>query len=110
MASMDERTQDLLLELTGTPTASGREDRVVAFVERWAKRRRNVTLRRDRFGNVVLQRGGGRSASPIIFEAHMDHPAFVVHSADGREVVAAFRGGVQKTYFAGTRVRLHRAD
>jgi len=118
---MDPRTTKLLTDLTSLPTAAGCEGRVIAYVEAWAKRRRSVTLTRDRFGNLMLFRSrprnprkpgkrDARGASPIIFEAHMDHPAFVVHRVEGRRVTASFRGGVKKEFFAGAAVRCNGAS
>ncbi|MEM9417942.1 MAG: hypothetical protein AAGA25_02660 [Planctomycetota bacterium] len=99
-----------LVQLTGLPTATAREDRVIAWVERWAKRRKHVELTRDRYGNLMLKRAGVDSKSPIIFTAHLDHPAFVVTGMEGKTVTAEFRGGVQDPYFVGTKVRLYRGD
>ncbi len=101
-----------LQEVTALPTAAGREDRVIAWIERWVKRRRNVTIKRDRYGNLLLQRKGARSTTPIVFTAHMDHPAFVVTQViDSRRVEADFRGGVNDPYFVTgePRVVLHHA-
>lgn len=104
---MDNATKKLLVDLTSLPTAAGREQGVIAYIERWAGRRRSVTVKRDRFGNMMLQRKGARGTKPIIFEAHMDHPAFVVHHVDGPMVIASFRGGVKKEFFEGTPVRVN---
>jgi putative aminopeptidase FrvX len=100
-----------LLELTRLPTAAGREQRVIAWVRHWAKSRRNVELKADRFGNLLLQRRGTKSTRPIFFTAHLDHPAFVVtEKLDSRRISTVFRGGVSDSYFVGTGVLLHRAD
>jgi putative aminopeptidase FrvX len=105
---MDAKHEKYLLELTGLPTATGHEDHVLAWIERWARRRRTVDLSRDRYGNVLLKRAGARSRKPILFTAHMDHPAFVVTDQIGpRRLLADFRGGVQDAYFTDARVRLH---
>ena len=101
--------ESILRELTALPTAAGREARVVDWVEAWARRRRNVELDRDGYGNLLLRRRGVSGESPIVFAAHLDHPAFVVVEGRGREVVAEFRGGVQEAYFVGTRVRGYRS-
>jgi endoglucanase len=103
---MREREKKTLLELTDLPTAAGREDRVIEWIEAWARRRRTVTLTRDAFGNLTIKRQGARSKSPIYFTAHLDHPAFVVTDVldFGKTVQAEFRGGVHDDYFVGTRV------
>jgi putative aminopeptidase FrvX len=108
---MQAKHEKYLLELTGLPTATGCEQQVIAWVERWARRRKTVDFSRDRFGNLLLKRAGARSRNPIYFTAHMDHPAFVVVKQQGpRVVLAEFRGGVEDRYFVGSRVRLHIGD
>ncbi len=105
---MHAKHEKYLLELTALPTATGREHHVIAWVERWARRRKTVNLSHDRFGNLLLKSAGARSRKPIFFTAHMDHPAFVVIEQVGpRSLLAEFRGGVDDRYFPGSRVRLH---
>lgn len=100
-------------ELTGTPTGAGREHRVIQWVEHWAKRRRSIRIKRDRFGNLMLSlqgraRGRGR---PLVFTAHLDHPAFVVSRIlDHRRLRLDFRGGVDPAYFDSARIVIHSAD
>ncbi len=96
-----------LLELTGLPTAAGRESRVIHWIQAWVAARRNVTLTRDAFGNLLLQRRGVTRDRPIYFTAHLDHPAFVVTAVEGKQVIADFRGGVRAEYFVGSKVRGH---
>jgi len=100
-----ERT---LLELTQVPTAAGREDRVVAYVERWLESRPELTIRRDDAANVVVERRAATPAEerpPLFVTAHMDHPAFVVErmetgAASGATLAhLSFRGGVLDPYF-----------
>ena len=99
------------MELVVIPTAAGREQRVVDWVRQWANRRRELTLRSDQFGNLELRRSGKRSARPIYFVAHMDHPAFVVHRIMGcQQLIAEFRGGVREPYFKGSKILLHQGD
>jgi len=109
---MQDRHEQYLRELTGLPTAAGLEDRVIAWVERWAKRRKNVKLSRDGFGNLTIKRKAAHSTRPVYLTAHLDHPAFAVTEAfPGSEYVQAeFRGGVYDDYFVGSHVRLHRAE
>lgn len=104
MLNKDRRT---LLGLTSLPTASGREERVIAWVEAWCRKRRSVRLRRDRFGNLMIQRNGARSRRPIVLSAHMDHPAFVVSSVGDKRVEAELRGGVDDKFIVASSVRLH---
>jgi putative aminopeptidase FrvX len=93
-----------LLELTHLPTVAGREDRVIAWVERWARRRRDVRLRRDRVGNLLLGSAHRRRRDPVVAVAHMDHPGFVIEGLAGRTVTASFLGGVKAAYFESARV------
>ncbi len=106
---MSKTDHDVLMALTGLPTAAGCEDQVIGWVRQWVRQRRNLTVSRDRFGNLMIARRGVRSRRPIVLEAHMDHPAFVITdvSREGREVEADFRGGVHEPFFVGTRVRWH---
>jgi endoglucanase len=94
---------DTLLALTGIPTATGKEDRVIAFVERWVNDRSpRFTLDRDAHGNLLLRPSTlETSTTPsILFTAHLDHPAFVVEKIDSaRRVELSFRGGVRQEYF-----------
>lgn len=106
---MSKRHEQHLLELTGLPTAAGLESRVIEWIEKWASRRKNVTLTRDELGNLTIKRKGARSKRPIYFTAHLDHPAFAVTEVldHGRHIQAEFRGGVHDDYFEGTPVTLH---
>lgn len=110
---MRKRHEQYLLEVTGLPTAAGLEGRVVDWIKRWAEQHaRKITLRADRYGNLVVKRKGARSNKPIYLTAHLDHPAFAVTDVQdgGRTIQAEFRGGVQDAYFEGTRVAVYPAD
>ena len=120
---MDSRSSNLyldwLVQLTGVPTASGRERLVIAWITDWVQRhnRRGPTIHiePDRFGNLILTAPdafppatprGGRP--PVFITAHLDHPAFVVTRQRGpRHVEAHFRGGVHESFFRNTPVTLH---
>ncbi|MEM9913828.1 MAG: hypothetical protein AAF911_02585 [Planctomycetota bacterium] len=104
-AKIQARHERDLVQLTNLPTATGREDRVIAWVKRWAGRRKNIELKRDRYGNLMLKRRGVSSRKPIVFTAHLDHPAFVVTAVKAKTIEAEFRGGVQDAYFVGSKVR-----
>jgi endoglucanase len=106
---MSERHETILKELTSLPTGAGLESRVIKWIERWAKRRKAVTLTRDTLGNLTIKRKGARSKKPIYFTAHLDHPAFAVTDVldHGKTIQAEFRGGVHDAYFEGSPVSLH---
>ncbi len=103
--------EKLLLEITSLPTAAGREDAVIAFVERWAGARgKRLVLSRDRHGNIKIARRdfpGAAPEPPLFITAHLDHPAFVVLSASKSGMARLeFRGGVQDPYFKGARIEI----
>lgn len=103
-ASARQRHARWLAALTDLPTAPGLEDRVVRWIESWARARRWVRLRRDRCGNIVIAalRQRRTQARPIYITAHLDHPAFVVRRPLGpQELELEFRGGVRPEYFEG---------
>jgi putative aminopeptidase FrvX len=109
-----EQLERWLLELTSTPTAAGREHRVKAWIERWVADRSDVTLSSDRHGNLVLRQAKARAPkgiAPIWFQAHLDHPAFVVRSVRAgskghAELELEFRGGVHDPYFDGAKLEV----
>ena len=100
-----------LVELTAIPTAAGHEDRVIKWVERWARRRTDLRLRRDAAGNVIITTGGPRANRPIFLTAHLDHPAFVVRrTVEPRTVELEFRGGVREPYFDNAELEIFDGD
>lgn len=111
MPSDAARHLQWLKELTGLPTATGQEQRVIDWVKRWASRRRDTVVSADRFGNLLIHARKQRrvaGVTPLIITAHMDHPAFVITKVrDERTVEATFRGGVRDEYFISSRVLLH---
>ena len=110
----DERT--LLLDLTSTPTAAGKEHRVIAKIDAWLANRPGLVRRDDPHGNIeiALERDTGapfKPGPPVFFTAHMDHPAFVVDRVIGPATLELdFRGGVMDDYFPDARVVVHLAD
>ena len=90
--------------LTNLPTASGREDLVVAWVRDWVERRADLRLIEDSGGNLLISRKGRKRRDLVLAVAHMDHPAFVVTGVGDREAVFHFRGGVRPEYFVDARV------
>lgn len=106
-----------LLDLASIPTATGKEDRVIAFVDRWAGERPWLAMERDSHGNMLLYPGvvDIRATPSVLMTGHLDHPAFVVERVEGdgleRGTVAlSFRGGVKQEYFdKKPRVAIHAA-
>jgi len=98
-----------LFEVTQLPTAAGREQRVEAFIERWASDRSGVLVTRDPAANITLMMDEEPAGRPVYFTAHLDHPAFVVERFVHEHLAElSFRGGVMDDYFTsygGAKVR-----
>ena len=100
-----------LKALTGIPTAAACEGRVIEWVRDWVGQRRNLAIRADAAGNLVITRCGNGSRPPIFMTAHLDHPAFVVRRRiDDRTVELEFRGGVHDPYFTDAKIEIFDAD
>ncbi len=102
-----------LREITTIPTAAGRESRVVVYIEHWAAQRDDLSLSRDEHNNITLSFRApdpGSTTGPVYLTAHLDHPAFVVASRDGADLVLEFRGGVMEDYFPDAPVLVHAPD
>ncbi|CAN5258432.1 hypothetical protein BH18ACT5_BH18ACT5_19100 [soil metagenome] len=95
--------QNWLIRLTDLPTASGKEDSVVAWVESWAYKRGH-RFSRDEAGNVLLRSKTRSRKRQVVAVAHMDHPALVVTRGGTRVVEAVLRGGVHPQYVEGAAV------
>lgn len=120
-AAQRQRFETWLKELTATPTAAGREQRVVRWIQKWVNGRKGLTFGYDKARNVVITQERERKAKkphpPLYITAHLDHPAFVVSRVvDHRHVEMEFRGGVMDPYFENAAIeifddhdRVHRA-
>ena len=104
--------QQWLLEVTQIPTGTGKEDRVVAWIDAWLAERPNLTRHNDPHGNFEIRiKDAPVSEHPIYFTAHLDHPGFVVDEVESdSNLVLAFRGGVMDDYFPNAKVRVHISD
>ena len=98
-----------LEEVTMLPTAAGREQRVVAWIQNWISERDHFLLDADRHGNLVISHvAAPTGVTPLYLTAHLDHPAFVVEeSLPERQVRLSFRGGVRDPYFREAHVDIH---
>lgn len=96
----------LLKDVVSLPTAPFCEWNVQEYVRAWAKRN-GVGFEQDGSGNILLsQMGKGRqTGKPWVLQAHMDHPGFSFIKRRGSIAWAWFRGGVQQSYFEGSRMR-----
>lgn len=98
------------LELTQIPTAAGREQNVIAYIERWCAARPQLVLTRDDAGNMTIaQRETPPTTEPPLYiTGHLDHPAFVVERTVGPGTLElSFRGGVMPVFFENAPITLH---
>lgn len=106
-----DRALNLALTLTDIPTASGKEHKVIAFVESLVAQTPGLLLDRDTAGNLVLTLASAKVTDhPLFITGHLDHPAFVVERmvAPGTWEVS-FRGGVMEVFFDQAPITLHTA-
>lgn len=101
-----------LMEVTQIPTAAGKEQRVIAWIDRWIAQREGIEKCVDAHGNIELSlRAAPRTEHPVYFTAHLDHPAFVVEEVTGDTgLVLSFRGGVMSDYFPDAMIRVHHGE
>ena len=97
----------ILKELLSLPTATFVETAVEQYVRRFCRRTPAVSASEDRYGNLLVRyRRRPRNVTPLVFSAHMDHPAFVAREmCDRRTLRADFRGGVRAEYFPNAKVQ-----
>ena len=93
-------------ELLSLPTAPFREEKVRQYIKAFCAERR-IAVREDDFGNLVATCGAKYAGPVLAFDAHMDHPGFIVERDSRRgRTTALFYGGVDEHYFRGTAVRV----
>jgi putative aminopeptidase FrvX len=101
-----------LAEVTSTPSAAGKEHRVIAYLDRFFAQRPTWRSDRDQAGNITVRRvptsptaAPASSSRPIYITAHLDHPAFVVERIIAPSTLQlSFRGGVMDEYFIDGKV------
>jgi endoglucanase len=96
-----------LTELLSLPTAPFSEYAVTNWVEAFAAKRPALSLRKDKWGNVLIRYPGKRaSRRKLVFSAHMDHPGFTALGMNAKGMLeCCWVGGVPNRLFAGMRVR-----
>lgn len=97
-------------QLTTTPTAPGHEHRVLDWVENWVRRRSDLRVEKDAYGNLLITQKGRKRHAPVLAVAHTDHPGFVVTAVDRRSLAVEFRGGVRPEYFDQPRLDFFASD
>jgi endoglucanase len=103
----NQRHRDVLKAICDLPTAPYCEQHVIAWLLDWARQQgRAIRTRRDAAGNLYLDYKRGRAKRPLVIEAHMDHPGFIVtRQKKTGAIEAEFRGGVKPSHFQGAKAR-----
>ena len=115
-ATADERTahETLALDLASTPTAAGREHRVIQRIRDWARPLAGVRINADDAGNLIVERENAAPPSeraPLFITAHMDHPAFTLEErSQAGDLLLSFRGGVLDPYFTNAQLVMFTDD
>jgi len=93
------------------PTAPFAEQRVVQYVRQFVADRPGLSLREDRFGNLLIELKSTSRGPRWVFTAHMDHPGFVAQKMSASKTLEArFFGWVETPYVRGAKVRFFDAD
>lgn len=92
----------ILKELCAIPTAPYREQRIIEYIEHFARQHR-LDLKRDDYGNLLLTARPGRPRWVMV--AHMDHPGMIAAGKLPRGLLkATFRGYVLANHLRNTPV------
>ena len=106
----DKRLQKKILEIAeavlNCPTAPYREQILRKYIKAFCKERA-IAVRQDEMGNLITTYGTQYGKEVLAFEAHMDHPGFIVEEdSKNKKASAVFYGGVEKDYFKNAKVRV----
>jgi len=85
------------------PTASYCEHYVRDEVERQLGALPHVTLKQDRFGNLMARYRRGKGRRPVCLVAHMDHPGFGINPRKG-VATPHLLGGVKEDCLPGKKI------
>ncbi len=99
----------MLREVLGLPTAPYHEGHVAAYIRRFASDR-GWTCDIDAAGNLAVRYRhgvGGDTVTPLVFEAHLDHPGFHVDAVDGSAVAMSFLGKAPAVDLVGARLQMY---
>jgi endoglucanase len=95
--------QQIVLDVAALPTAPFVESAIHDYVRGFARTRRSLRARADRWGNLMVDYASGRrnaAAGPLWFAAHSDHPGFVADRMVGKNKLRAYWfGGVAASFF-----------
>jgi putative aminopeptidase FrvX len=97
---------DHLRSLCSIPTAPFAESRVAEYISNFAAKRKNISLSKDRFGNLLIELKSHTHLPRWVFTAHMDHPGFVARKMlDSKTLLADFRGWVKVDYIRNAKLK-----
>lgn len=102
---MNKSTLKLFSDLLSLPTAPYRENAVAEFVQAYAKAR-DLPVKSDKYGNLIVRYTHGEKPKPVALTAHMDHPGFEILGAEGRDLRARWLGGCDPRHFPGGKVTI----
>ena len=106
---MKDRLLSLTHNLLDCPTAPFREHAVQTHIKNFCNAH-TLPFHQDQMGNIIVAFGNAFPATGLAFEAHMDHPGFIIEKdSRGGKTTALFYGGVEEKYFAGSTVRVFSA-
>lgn len=106
---MRQRILAIAKELLSLPTGPFREHHIRSYVKDFCAQR-GLAVRQDRVGNVVATYGQQFRSEVFAFEAHMDHPGFIIEQDSKRgRTSARCHGGVNAEYAGDTRIRVFTA-
>lgn len=78
---------------------------MAAYVRAFASKR-DMPVKADRYGNLIVRYRKGSRPSPVALTAHMDHPGFEVLEARGPDLTAEWLGAYDPQHFPGGRVTI----
>ncbi|MBI2342136.1 MAG: M28 family peptidase, partial [Deltaproteobacteria bacterium] len=73
------------------------------YVSKFCKKL-NVSLRKDKYGNLIAHYKLGQAKQPVILTAHMDHPGFEIAAVKNGRLCTGILGGIKPEYFDGAKV------
>ncbi len=103
-----EPRHDLLLQLSGLPTAPFHEQNVIQYLEKRLDALPHLSRRSDRYGNIIAHYQHKLELErPLALTGHMDHPGFHVLRGGSSLVEVEFLGYVKDEYYPGSVARFY---
>ena len=106
---MDRTTKKIFQQVLSLPTAPFHEHIVADYIRSFAKQR-ELKIRTDRYGNLVVRYQNGRGVKPVALSGHMDHPGFEVLEGSGRSFGCQWLGACDPGHVPGSKVMVISGD